>query len=215
MGGTGSWLQPLGAPPHLHGEVGRKHQQAQALDALCQATGRVPGLRAVADIRGAGERGRGLNKSQRQDQENDEAQEPGKGPKQGENVRTGHTRGQRADRRAEHPQSSGTGRDHVPAAATPWSGDTDQVETQLPWLTGMYGKEPSPEKTSSLLGGSFPKKAGDLLHRRDRAPAGALGPASPTPAGPWEPQPPDALTIGSCMSSTSGRATSTRRPCGG
>lgn len=42
-------------PPHLHGDVGREDQQAECLDALGQAAGRLPGGRAVAHVRGAGE----------------------------------------------------------------------------------------------------------------------------------------------------------------
>ena len=80
-------------PPHLHGDVGREDQQAECLDALGQAAGRLPGGRAVAHIRGAGERGGGLNKSQSQDQENGEAQNPGKGTKTGQKARTSHTLG--------------------------------------------------------------------------------------------------------------------------
>lgn len=104
--GAGSRAPPL-PPAHLHREVGGEAQQAEDLDALRQAAGRVPGLGAEADVRGAGERGRGLNKRQNQDQENDEAQNPGKGTKQkDENVRTSHTLGGNPDGQAEHPQGS-------------------------------------------------------------------------------------------------------------
>ena len=41
--------------PHLHGDVGRKDQQAERLDALGQAAGRLPGGRAVAHVRGTRE----------------------------------------------------------------------------------------------------------------------------------------------------------------
>lgn len=40
-------------PPHLHGDIGREDQQAECLDALGQATGRLPGARRAGHVRGA------------------------------------------------------------------------------------------------------------------------------------------------------------------
>lgn len=54
-----------------------------------------------------------------------------------------------------------------------------------------------------------------LLPRGDGGPARTLRPASPDPAGRRKPASLSVLTTGTCPSSTTGKATSTRRPCGG
>ena len=64
--------------PHLHREVNQEGKQAERLDRLGQATGRLPGLGTVAHICSLCEGRWDLHKSQDQDQENDEAQHTGK-----------------------------------------------------------------------------------------------------------------------------------------
>lgn len=85
-----------GAPHHLHGDVGREDQQAERLQALGQAAGRLPGGQAVAHVRGAGEGGGGLNKSQGQDQEDGEAQNPGRDKRWSKSRKQPHSRAEKA-----------------------------------------------------------------------------------------------------------------------
>lgn len=72
------WVGPVYHTPHLHREVDQEDQQAERLDCLCQATGRLPGLGAVAHIRSPCEGRWDFHKGQDQDQKNGEAQHSGK-----------------------------------------------------------------------------------------------------------------------------------------
>lgn len=51
----------------LHRHIDHEHKEAEQLDALCEATGRIPGGKAEPHVRRDGERGRLLNESQSQD----------------------------------------------------------------------------------------------------------------------------------------------------
>lgn len=48
----------------LDSEINREDDEADHLDALCEATGRLPGRRAKPRVRGYGQRGRALNERQ-------------------------------------------------------------------------------------------------------------------------------------------------------
>lgn len=136
------------AAPHLHGDVSREDQQAERLDALGQAAGRLPGGQAVAHVRGARERGRGLNEGQSQDQENGEAQNPGKGTETGQQARTSHAQGPReqASRRdaweaaGQTPRVRRPGPTSCSGATRAWSDHTHRVQTQVPQLAGRFWK---------------------------------------------------------------------------
>lgn len=61
---------PDGGDAHLHRHINHEHKEAEQLNALREATGRIPGGKAVPDIRRDGERGRFFNESQSQDYSN-------------------------------------------------------------------------------------------------------------------------------------------------
>lgn len=209
--------------PHLHGDVGYKDQQAERLDALSQAAGRLPGGRAVAHVRGARERGRGLDEGQSQDQENGEAQNPGKGTETGQKARTSHARGPESSPAGGMPGKR-QGRDSTgpkAGAHTSCSGATRvcvvRPHTPGPNSGATAGRkilERSPHHRGALSA-SAPVRREDSGSSSTPGRGACLPPESPPgPAAgaPWGACP---LTTGCCWSSTTCRATETGRPCGG
>lgn len=61
---------------HLHRDINHEDKEAEQLQALREAAGRIPGGKAVPHVRRDGQRGRLLHKSQSQDDSNGEAQNP-------------------------------------------------------------------------------------------------------------------------------------------
>lgn len=149
--------------PHLHRDVGREDQQAERLDALGQATGRLPGGQAVAHVRGARERGRGLNEGQSQDQENGEAQNPGKGTETGQKARTSHARG---------PREQTSRRDA-------WKGQTPRVRRPGHFLLWGHPRVVRPHTPSPNSGAT----AGRKILERSPHQRGALSASAPVRRG--------------------------------
>lgn len=180
-------------PPHLHGDVGHEDQEAERLNALGQAAGCLPGVWAVAHVRGARERGRGLNEGQSQDQENGETQNPGKGTETTE-ARTSHTRGlkEQIDRQKPRRQqgrlrgSKGRG-PHLPLRGHPCVVRPHTPGPNSGATTGRKSLERSPHHRGALSA-SAPVRRGDGGSSSTPGRGACLPPETPPRVRPQEPR---------------------------
>lgn len=70
-------------PAHLNSDVHREDDEADHLDALGEAAGRLPGWRAMPGVRGDGEGGRALHEGQQQHRRYGQTQTPEGGERGG------------------------------------------------------------------------------------------------------------------------------------